>query len=129
MFGVAPPQTLYHTRHSPSPSFPPRTQLAGSVFHEAQTPKTPFDTVPPPLGHRNPNRSPYMKHRSGNPGSDDQVYRPTTPESSMHLIPKSARNSVVYTNYEASINSLNDILDRVRFISLRAICASDVYCP
>ncbi|KAL1739410.1 hypothetical protein HDZ31DRAFT_49442, partial [Schizophyllum fasciatum] len=53
-----------------------------------------------------------LKRRSVNPGSEDQTNRPGTPESSMHLIPKSSRNSIVYTNYEASINSLNDILDR-----------------
>ncbi|TRM61516.1 hypothetical protein BD626DRAFT_405530 [Schizophyllum amplum] len=53
-----------------------------------------------------------MRRKYSNADSDDQMQRPGSPESSTHLIPKSSRNSVVYTNYEASINSLNDILDR-----------------
>ncbi|KAF8628266.1 hypothetical protein AX15_004035 [Amanita polypyramis BW_CC] len=110
VFGVAPPQTLFHTRHTPSPTLP-------SVA----------DTSP--QYQRNPNRTAYTKNRVKN------VLRPTTSESRQALLPKgpdsmqdfptswsplgakSEGKSKVYTHYQHSLNSVQDILDRVSFIT------------
>ncbi|KAJ3571570.1 hypothetical protein NP233_g3683 [Leucocoprinus birnbaumii] len=125
MFGVAPPQTLYHTRHSPSPSVPPEVYLKRSK----SPPKPSFGGFIPPgevpsptFQQRNPNRSSYIKR----PKKTD---RPGTAESSTRLLPEGAdcynydespvhshsgggRTSLVYNHYQHSLKSLGDILDR-----------------
>ncbi|KAF8910036.1 hypothetical protein CPB84DRAFT_1842701 [Gymnopilus junonius] len=118
VFGVAPPLTLYHTRHCPSPStLPPAKSLP------------PVPTVSPLINDlltfslerdSNPNRSSYTKTKAKKNG------RPGTSESNKQLLPKDyensgyddrlttpdARHSLIYTHYQHSLNSLNDILDR-----------------
>lgn len=123
---MAPPQTLFHTRHSPSPSL--RVQPftisiktpPGQVF-------MPSNDILPPSVHRNPNRTSYSNKRGKR--SD----RPTSSDSSIFLLPKSpnsrlsddpnvnqsdGRSSLVYNHYQQSLISLNDILDRVSLQSI-----------
>ncbi|KXN88918.1 hypothetical protein AN958_06789 [Leucoagaricus sp. SymC.cos] len=124
LFGVPPPQTLYHTRHSPSPSVSPEVYLKRSK----SPPKPSFGGFIPPgevpsptYQQRNPNRSSYIKR----PKKTD---RPSTAESSRRLLPEGSdcyaydgspvfpqpllRSSLVYHHYQHSLKSLGDILDR-----------------
>ncbi|TFK41926.1 hypothetical protein BDQ12DRAFT_677387 [Crucibulum laeve] len=114
VFGIAPPQTLYHTRHSPSPS------LGNKATHGPSADAGSSRDISPTSIQRNPNRSAYAKPKS------KKNERPGTSESSKALLPKrrdsslhathvdgsNQRNSVIYTHYQHSLNSLNDILDR-----------------
>ncbi|KAG0707548.1 hypothetical protein DFH29DRAFT_630840 [Suillus ampliporus] len=113
LFGMPPPQTLYHTRHAPA-----------TVAHSQPTsPVSPLMTPTylnsPSIPQRNPNQSAYMKGK--------RSHRPGTSESTMFLLPfKSASSperqssgfldtlaqSSVYMNYQHSIASLTDIIDR-----------------
>lgn len=134
MFGVAPPQTLYHTRHSPSPSVPPEIYLKRSK----PPPKPSFGGFIPPgevpsptYQQRNPNRSSYIKHRS------KKNDRPSTAESSRRLLAEGPdcysydespiirqtglRTSLVYHHYQHSLKSLSDILDRVCLLFLGVV--------
>ncbi|KAG2022774.1 hypothetical protein CC2G_000499 [Coprinopsis cinerea AmutBmut pab1-1] len=138
VFGVAPPQTLYHTRHSPSPSLPYVTPKAiASLNLPSLKPSS-----EPVLFTRNPNQPSYQKTKG------KKNNRPGTAESSKALLPKGRRSSSVgfdeishnhtrssdafhpgllgpgsyhtnnqhgsdvYNHYQHSIHSLNDILDR-----------------
>ncbi|KAF8899151.1 hypothetical protein BD779DRAFT_1666870 [Infundibulicybe gibba] len=113
VFGVAPPQTLYHTRHSPSPSVPaaiigpPRTSSKHVSGRES-----PVGSSPP---RNNANTSAHAKSRTR------RNDRPSTSGSDVPLIPtdknndnpqRIGRNSLVYTHYQHSLKSLSDILDR-----------------
>lgn len=111
VFGIAPPQILYHTRQSPSPSATtPIGQMPGyTAIGDVMTTAIP--------NGRNPNRSAYRPKKKND--------RPSTSESSKQLLPKSIpsgscdvrrhpHNSLVYSHYQHSLNSLNDIIDRVR---------------
>jgi hypothetical protein len=107
VFGVAPPQTLYHTRRNPSP-------LSPSIVNNS------------PIGtSKNRNITTYSKHQAKKerrPGSSESSQRlllsregdvtedPNAVWSA--LVSKSGRRSEVYTHYEHSLNSLHDILDR-----------------
>ncbi|PFH52321.1 hypothetical protein AMATHDRAFT_2323 [Amanita thiersii Skay4041] len=121
VFGVAPPQTLYHTRHSPSPSVFP---LIDSGYKSQKSSPTNV------ASQKNPNRSAYIKSKP------KKLDRPETSESSKRLLSQdtsespisptmmwsalttnttttaTARRSLVYTHYQHSLNSLSDILDR-----------------
>ncbi|KII94028.1 hypothetical protein PLICRDRAFT_50020 [Plicaturopsis crispa FD-325 SS-3] len=106
VFGVLPPQTLYHTRQYPSPS--PALDLA--TARAVPSPITPVHSSPPsPV--RNRNQSSYYKGKRN--------ARPGTSESSQHLI--NGRESVdmdadrrasVFMHYSQSLHSLNDIITR-----------------
>ncbi|KAG6842378.1 hypothetical protein C0991_007508 [Blastosporella zonata] len=114
VFGVAPPQTLYHTRRSPSPSVTKAAAITGNKIVSGWT--SPGESLPPVTGLRNPNRSSYAKPKKTKDG------RPGTSESNKALLPKKRddsrepglrrRSSVVYTHYQESLNSLTDIIDR-----------------
>ena len=121
VFGVAPPQTLYHTRHSPSPSVGSTGVIMSQKGWIGYA--TPGESHSPVYGQRNPNRTSYMKPK---PKVND---RPGTSESNKQLLPKgtnsadfdespthgtASRPSMVYSHYQESLNSLNDIIDRVR---------------
>jgi len=105
VFGVAPPQTLYHTRHCS----PPMLMASKSAPPEV-SPTSPLQ--------RNLNRSAYLKY---NPKKND---RPNTADSSMQLLSKGQqtsgdvantwgiRHSAIYNHYQHSLNSLHDILAR-----------------
>ncbi|PPQ72472.1 hypothetical protein CVT24_003095 [Panaeolus cyanescens] len=114
VFGVAPPQTLYHTRHSASPSVslirPPADRVAGFIPPASEAE---LFTI-----QRNPNRSSYVK-------SKKKQERPGTSESNKQLLPKgngfsnfderfadNMNHTLIYSHYQHSLNSLNDILDR-----------------
>ncbi|KAG1754800.1 uncharacterized protein EDB91DRAFT_1042239 [Suillus paluster] len=120
LFGMPPPQTLYHTRHAPA-----------TVAHSQPTSPVSSLITPTylsPIGtgipHRNPNQSAYMKGK--------RLHRPGTSESTTFLLPSNSSSSSstsperqtpgyrdtlalssVYMNYQHSIASLTDIIDRV----------------
>ncbi|KAH8835666.1 hypothetical protein DL96DRAFT_1575129 [Flagelloscypha sp. PMI_526] len=106
VFGVAPPQTLFHTRHAPVTSI----QIPASQAY-----------LPSPT--RNQNQSSYSKK------SRRTDSRPGTSDSTEGLIPKNfgegasrpRRGSVVYNHYQHSLNSLNDIIDRDDVQSLASL--------
>jgi hypothetical protein len=97
VFGVAPPQTLYHTRLR----LPPLAPSEGF---------SPFESV----------------HRNSNPYSKQKHNRSGTPDSAMHLLPRDqgtsddvvnasrTEHSAIYNSYQHSLNSLHDILAWVR---------------
>ncbi|KAH9486358.1 hypothetical protein JR316_0000422 [Psilocybe cubensis] len=109
VFGVAPPLTLYHTRHCPSPS--------------SSTPPIPIgvlsDSALPATKTLNMSLT-YIKPKT------KKTHRPGTSESNRQLLPKgkddhgfedrgahiNIRHSLIYNHYQHSLNSLNDILDR-----------------
>lgn len=116
LFGIPPPQTLYHTRHAPATVV--RSQPASPVA-SLMTP-TYASANAPGLSRRNPNQSAYMKGK--------KVHRPGTSESTTFLLPLKTSSSPepgetsgyldalaqssVYMNYQHSIASLTDIIDR-----------------
>lgn len=116
LFGIPPPQTLYHTRHAPATVV--RSQPASPVA-SLMTP-TYASTNAPGLSRRNPNQSAYMKGK--------KVHRPGTSDSTTYLLPLKTSSSPesgqtsgyqdalaqssVYMNYQHSIASLTDIIDR-----------------
>lgn len=103
MFGVAPPQTLYHTRSAAPPvgSAGPST-----VPHSPPIPQSPGSP-------RNVNQGAY--HRK----TKTKAYRPGTADSTEPLMGSNNRLgapqgfSEIYEHYRHSLNSLNDIIDRV----------------
>ncbi|KAG6846053.1 hypothetical protein H0H87_006417 [Tephrocybe sp. NHM501043] len=117
VFGVAPPQTLYHTRRSPSPSITHAAAFSSAKMISGWT--SPGESHPPFTGTRNPNRSSYTKAPKKSKSKDN---RPGTSESNKALLPKNRsdsgepdvrkRASVVYSHYQESLNSLTDIIDR-----------------
>ncbi|TCD70133.1 hypothetical protein EIP91_004862 [Steccherinum ochraceum] len=110
MFGVAPPQTLYHTRHTPSPSSSGVPSVTVSAAPRNRTP--PQSPITAAL--RNLNQSSYIRGRA------KKTHRPGTADSSEPLIksadsgdsPTSHGLSDIYLHYRHSLNSLNDIIDR-----------------
>ncbi|KAF8167456.1 hypothetical protein B0H34DRAFT_681916 [Crassisporium funariophilum] len=118
VFGVAPPQTLYHTRHIPPPCIPlPKSSAPSPVAANFM----PAMDVSPLPAQRNPNQSSYVKPKA------KKTNRPGTSESNKQLLPKGpgsfgfddrttdpveTRHSLIYTHYQHSLNSLNDIIDR-----------------
>ena len=96
MFGVAPPQTLYHTRTPQSP---------GPVLSvDANTPPvlTPLDSL-------------SFFTMQGFVHKGKKLRRPGTAESSQGLISRdNPRSSIeVYDSYRESLNSLIEIVDKV----------------
>ncbi|KZT72942.1 hypothetical protein DAEQUDRAFT_554563 [Daedalea quercina L-15889] len=126
MFGVAPPQVLYHTRQAASS---PGGSGVASVPAPAKMRHSPQSSAPQPPGAgpssgRNLNQTSYK-------GKSKKGARPGTAESTQPLIDhahadagddawdgggggggKLAAMSDVYLHYRHSLNSLNDIIDR-----------------
>ncbi|KIP11723.1 hypothetical protein PHLGIDRAFT_99162 [Phlebiopsis gigantea 11061_1 CR5-6] len=104
MFGVAPPQTLYHTRSAVPP--------AGPSSSPPQYQASPSSPVSP--SSRNVNRTAYSRNKA------KKYARPGTADSSEPLISPHGNSrssgaagfSEIYEHYRHSLNSLNDILDR-----------------
>ncbi|KAI0652341.1 hypothetical protein C8Q79DRAFT_896641 [Trametes meyenii] len=104
MFGVAPPQTLYHTRAPP----PSSSSLGANL------------TAPSPrLSPRSPSSPAFRFTASGPAPKKKKSSRPGTSDSSKPLMSDSPDNglldptrSSVYMHYRHSLNSLNDIIDR-----------------
>ena len=131
MFGVPPPQTLYHTRHSPAvtPHSPP-SSARFSVASDLPSPS--LGDVPASPTGRNINQSAYINkgkgrrssHRPGHSSPSESMQNllihnadytlsgsPSSPSASLSL---DRRASSIYMHYRHSLNSLNDIIDRVR---------------
>lgn len=116
LFGIPPPQTLYHTRQAPATVV--RSQPASPVASLMTPTYSPANA--PGLSRRNPNQSAYTKGK--------KVHRPGTSESTTFLLPLKTSSSPergqtsgyqdtlaqssVYMNYHHSIASLTDIIDR-----------------
>ena len=105
MFGVAPPQTLYHTRAAVAP--------AGPSSSPPQFQAIPSSPVSP--SSRNVNQTAYSRNKV------KKNARPGTADSSEPLISSHGNGRIsgapgfseIYEHYRHSLNSLNDILDRV----------------
>lgn len=99
VFGVAPPQTLYHTRKSdsPTPQSPvPASALPVDIDTSAVVPLEPFS---------------FFNMQ----GFGKKFRRSTTPDSSRALISRSETigSIEVYNSYHDSLNSLVSIVDNV----------------
>lgn len=107
MFGVQPPQTLYHTRLSPKPK-----DKIPSTEHPSYSGR---ETVLPPSW--NVNQSSYQKggrqtrHRAGS--HSESVLPLLGPEACNS---SGKRTSAVYMHYRYSLDSLSDIIERVSTI-------------
>ncbi|KAI0639877.1 hypothetical protein C8Q77DRAFT_1045929 [Trametes polyzona] len=109
MFGVAPPQTLYHTRAP--------TSSSSSLSANVKAPPSPRASP------RSPS-APAFRFTSAEAGakskSKKKSARPGTADSSQPLIGGESQDigfldparSSVYMHYRHSLNSLNDIIDR-----------------
>ncbi|EGO05257.1 hypothetical protein SERLA73DRAFT_174323, partial [Serpula lacrymans var. lacrymans S7.3] len=78
VFGIPPPQTLYHTRHSPSISTPPAPQISPIAVSIPSPFILPSDLPASP--QRNPNQSAYTKLKGR------KSHRPGTSESTQNLL-------------------------------------------
>ncbi|GJE86262.1 hypothetical protein PsYK624_023420 [Phanerochaete sordida] len=114
MFGVAPPQTLYHTRaaHAPAASTSHGTSAstgsAGPFLAVPQSPGSPTS--------RNVNQSAYSRNkvkvkRSARPGTADSA-EPLIGSHGNGRLGSPQGFSDIYEHYRHSLNSLNDIIDR-----------------
>ena len=113
VFGVPPPQTLY-TRPLASHSLCSTAAAYSGTIPAAQT------GPPSPVGkNRNPNQAPYKgKKKHDRPGTSESTQRllPSCISGSFDFDPQSPSSLVipdVYTHYQHSLLSLNDIIDRV----------------
>ncbi|KAH9858272.1 hypothetical protein C2E23DRAFT_803328 [Lenzites betulinus] len=110
MFGVAPPQTLYHTRA-------PTSSSSSSL---SANPKPPSPRAPPrspsaPAFRLTPSESapkPKSKKKSRRPGTADSAQPLMGSDSQDYNFLADAARSSVYMHYRHSLNSLNDIMDR-----------------
>lgn len=109
MFGVQPPQTLYHTRQSLRPK---------DRVHSMERAYSEREAVLP--ANRNVNQSSYLSK-----GGEPSRHRANShSESILPLLDSVAGNSsgkhasAVYVHYRYSLNSLGDIIDRVSTIQV-----------
>ncbi len=109
MFGVAPPQTLYHTR-APVSSSP-------NISTNAWQPSPSTSRAPP----TSPPLPPFRFTTTGPSTKAKSKKRPGTGDSSTPLMDDhrsdgflAVDQSSVYMHYRHSLNSLKDIIDRVR---------------
>lgn len=114
MFGVAPPQTLYHTRAAPS-SAGVLSSAAGPSSPAKQHRSSSYSPSSPQGSPRNANQSAYTRNKVKKKGT-----RPGTADSAEPLMNDLGEDgqhkfgfSEVYEHYRHSLNSLNDIIDRV----------------
>lgn len=135
VFGTPPPQVLFHTRqHRPTVPVSQPTSPTGLNPYVL--------TLDLASTSRNPNQSAYMGktiNRQG-PSDSSRCLLPNhedTPQSSPSSFAQSFADSYpetlsgfqeilaqssVYLNYQHSLNSLMDIIDRVRVCSLTCVC-------
>ena len=108
MFGVQPPQTLYHTRLSPRPKDRvPSTEYL--TYSERET-------VPSP--NRNLNQNSYLnkggkrsRHRANS--RSESILPLCNPEASQS---SNKRTSAAYIHYKYSLDSLGGIIERVSIV-------------
>jgi hypothetical protein len=126
MFGVQPPQTLYHTRtrHSPKPE--DRVHSTERPSHYSSSER---EAVLP--ANRNINQSSYLnkdgKKQNQNRHRASSHSHSHSESSTMPLLDpvpvagssSGKRASAVYMHYRYSLNSLGDIIDRVSFFFLQ----------
>lgn len=110
MFGVAPPQTLYHTRSNAPPTHSSSYSTSAATFPSApSSPSSP--------SARNPNQSAYTRNKvkkgHNRPGTADSAEPLISSHGNGRL---SSGFSEIYEHYRHSLNSLNDIIDRVRLV-------------
>ncbi|KAH9929709.1 uncharacterized protein B0H18DRAFT_1084065 [Fomitopsis serialis] len=119
MFGVAPPQVLYHTRQAvSSPGSSGLSPIAAKPRYSTQSSFPPPVQSAGPSGGRNLNQTSYK-------GKSKKGARPGTADSTEPLIDHTRTDtseswedgmltamSDVYMHYRHSLNSLNDIIDR-----------------
>jgi hypothetical protein len=124
VFGVLPPQNLYHTRHMPSPLRTPPWLHSTTLALDAV--RLPVGTAPTEVtASDNFDQTAYKRY------AKKTQHRSGTPESGQRLLPMGGDNesnnhseqrddvsdkrlsSVVYTHYQHSLNSLLDIIDKV----------------
>ena len=104
LFGVAPPQTLYHTR-APTISTPNVLK----ELHRQPSPKpSPRTPTAPPLRFPTPVLPAGKVKKSKRPGTSESAKPLIANDSFLE-----AGSSSVYMHYRHSLNSLSDILDRV----------------
>jgi hypothetical protein len=112
MFGVQPPQTLYHTRHSPRPNDRVHSTERPSHSHSDREAALP--------ANRNINQGSYL-NKDGKQSRHRASSHSRAQSESMPLLDPVAgsssgkRASAVYMHYRYSLNSLSDIIDRVSF--------------
>ena len=111
MFGVQPPQTLYHTRTRHSPR--PKDRVALST----ERPSSREAVLP---ANRNINQGSYL-NKDGKQNRYRASSHSRSQSESVPLLDPVAgsssgkRASAVYMHYRSSLNSLSDIIDRVSF--------------
>ena len=112
MFGVQPPQTLYHTRHPPRPRDRVDSAERPSPSHSER------EVVLPAAANRNVNQGPYL-NKDGKQSRHRASSHSRAHSESIPLLDPVAgsssgmRASAVYMHYRYSLNSLSDIIDRV----------------
>ena len=123
VFGVAPPQTLYHTRHTPSSSL---VNVSNYSVLSATKSSDAFSSGVGPSKHhssrvkaRKLSRQPSLAESSldlidksqefDSYGFDDRRAATPTPDATTY----EHRHSNIYNHYQQSLNSLNDMMDRV----------------
>ncbi|KAI0756535.1 hypothetical protein C8Q80DRAFT_1129175 [Daedaleopsis nitida] len=107
MFGVAPPQTLYHTRApvASSPNIAVIRQPSPSIKNPPRSPATPpyrFTTT-----SAGPSYKAKSKKRPGTSDSSQPLIDDANDDGLLHVA-----QSSIYLHYRHSLNSLNDIIDR-----------------
>lgn len=121
VFGVAPPQTLYQTRPAATTPIdaPPLPPLPDSIRGKGHT--TDYFSNPVPS-------LPFMKtkkKKNSRPGTSESSKKLLGGRSSMEEEQAWQQSntlqrtgSLLYSQYQASLNSLNDIIDRVSCLHL-----------
>ncbi|KAI0094493.1 hypothetical protein BDY19DRAFT_23212 [Irpex rosettiformis] len=120
MFGIAPPQTLYHTRAAPSSAGGVHASLSNPPSSSSNNNNKPHRSSsyspvsPQDYMFKNLNQSAYTRNKAKRKSN-----RPGTAESSEPLMNGFGEDShpkfgfsEVYEHYRHSLNSLNDIIDR-----------------
>lgn len=125
MFGVAPPQVLYHTRQavsSPGSSTP--SSAPPKSKHSPQSSGALLLQSAGTAAGRNPNQAAYKgkSKKGGRPGTADSSEPLIDPRAPTSDNWDGGRNmltamSDMYLHYRHSLNSLNDIIDRVSLVS------------
>lgn len=109
MFGVQPPQTLYHTRHSPRPKDRVHsTERLSRHYSEREAVR--------PASRKNINQGSYLnKDGKQRASSHSRVHSESIPLLDPVAVAGSSsgkRASAVYMHYRYSLDSLSDIIDR-----------------
>ncbi|CAK5280709.1 unnamed protein product [Mycena citricolor] len=114
VFGVAPPPSLY-SGASPTPSINGSGSGSGhstkstNQNQSSYTGKSRHSFVASPRTHQYPGSATGRKKKAGRPGTSDSAQHLLTPTESLTNL---CDESIVYSHYQHSLNSLVDIIDR-----------------